>query len=65
MRERATEVYVRHLQRQVRLPGLRSAQEIHDAAHVLIDADWLLPPSKGTEAGRAKVAYPINPRLFN
>lgn len=64
MRERPTEVHVRHLQRQVRLPGLRSAEDIHDAARVLIDADWLSPPPKGAEPGRPRVAYSINPRLW-
>ncbi|MBV8738063.1 MAG: hypothetical protein JO007_12545 [Alphaproteobacteria bacterium] len=39
MREHPTEVHVRHLQQQVRLPGLRSADDIHDAAVVLVEAD--------------------------
>jgi hypothetical protein len=52
MRVRPTEVYVRHLQREERLPGLKSADDIHAAAEVLIEADWLSPPAKGTEFGR-------------
>jgi hypothetical protein len=65
MRERPTEVHVRQLQREVRLPGLKSADDIHAAAGVLIDADWLYPPTKGTEFGqRGRCAYPVNPRLW-
>jgi hypothetical protein len=36
---RPTELHVRHLQREVRLPGLRSAQQIRDAADALVEAD--------------------------
>lgn len=65
MRECPTEVHVRHLQRQVRLPGLRSADDIHDAAAVLVEADWLSAPARTAEFGpRARVAYPANPRLW-
>src|SRR5205085_7118478 len=35
------EVHVRHLQRQVRLPGLRTASEIQDAAETLAVHAWL------------------------
>ena len=59
------DMHVRHLQRDVRLPGLRTAELIRDAADVLLEADWLRPPSPGTEFGRrGRVAYPINPRLW-
>src|SRR5215469_3969045 len=44
MREHPAEVHVRRLQREVRLPGLRNADDIHAAALVLIDADWLSLP---------------------
>jgi hypothetical protein len=64
MREHPAEVHVRHVQRRVRLPGLRSAEDIHDAARVLVDADWLSPPPQATEAGRPKAAYSKNPRLW-
>lgn len=61
----AQEVHVRHLLRDVRLPGLRRAERIHSAAEVLIEADWLGPPPKGKEFGpRSRVAYPVNPRLW-
>jgi Protein of unknown function (DUF3987) len=57
------EVHVRNLQRKVRLPGLKMADDIHAAA-VLVEADWLRPPAglHGVERGRA--AYTINPRLW-
>jgi hypothetical protein len=62
---RPKEVHVRHLQREVRLPGLKVADDIHGAAQVLIEADWLRPPagSGGTE-GRPRAAYAVNPRLW-
>jgi hypothetical protein len=57
------EVYVRDLQRNVRLPNLIEAHDIHEAARVLVEAAWLSEP---TAAGgrRRKEAYPINPRLW-
>jgi hypothetical protein len=62
---RPTEVHVRHLQREVRLPALKVADDIHAAAHVLVEADWLRPPpgSGGTE-GRPRAVYTVNPRLL-
>jgi hypothetical protein len=65
LKERAKEVYVRSLQRAVRLPGLTRAEMIHEAAEVLVEADWLSQPPKGTEFGpRARTAYPVNPDLW-
>jgi len=65
MRERPAEVHIRRLQREVRLPGLRTAEDIRSAADVLVDADWLHPPSQSKEFGpRARVAYSVNPRLW-
>jgi hypothetical protein len=64
LRSNAREVYVRDLQREVRLPGLRDARSIRTAADLLVDADWLKPPRDGGQAGRAKVAYPVNPALW-
>jgi hypothetical protein len=61
---RPAELHVRHLQREVRLPGLRTADQIRDAAEALVEADWLRAPLPGTEFGqRGKIAYPVNPRL--
>ena len=62
--DRPPEVHVRTLQRVVRLPGLKNADAIHQAASVLVEADWLAeaPSTGGAERGR--VAYPINPRIW-
>jgi hypothetical protein len=57
------EIYVRYLQRQVRLPGLSTAERIHEAAGVLVEADWLREPP-AAQRHRRKEAYPINPRLW-
>lgn len=62
LQELPAEVHVRHLQRQVRLPGLRSARDIKKAAAILVDADWLRAPNVGFGEQR-KVAYPVNPKL--
>jgi hypothetical protein len=64
-KERPPEVYVRQLLREIRLPGLRTAEHIKKAANALIEADWLRPPAK-TVVGqpRSRVAYSINPRLY-
>jgi hypothetical protein len=63
--ERPAEVHVRRLQREVRLQGLRRAEDIHAAADVLIEADWLAAPAPGAEFGRrGRAAYPVNPRVW-
>jgi hypothetical protein len=63
VKERATEVYVRHLQREVRLPGLKTAEDIHEAAGVLIEADWLREPAR-VSGKRPRMAYPVNPMVL-
>jgi hypothetical protein len=64
-RERANEVHVRHLQREVRLPGLNNADAIHGAAAVLVEAGWLAAPSPGGgTSGRPRAAYTVNPRVL-
>jgi hypothetical protein len=56
------ELHVRHLQRDVRLQGLRTAEQIRAAAGVLVEADWLREPEPGTEFGqRGRIAYAVNP----
>jgi len=66
LRERATEVYVRDVQRHRKLPGLTSAELIHDAAAVLVDSDWLRsPPSSSGFGPRSRLAYPVNPRILD
>jgi uncharacterized protein DUF3987 len=58
------EVYVRNLQREVRLPGLQNAEQIRSAADALVEADWLRSPTRGNEFGqRGRIAYAVNPRL--
>jgi hypothetical protein len=62
---RSTELHVRHLQREMRLPGLRTAEQIKSAAEALVEADWLRLPTPGNEFGqRGRVAYPVNPQLW-
>ena len=63
VKEQASEVHVRHLQREVRLPGLKKAADIHDAAAVLIEADWLREPP-ASPGKRPREAYPVNPALI-
>jgi hypothetical protein len=62
-KERPHEVHVRRLQREVRLPGLRSAGQIKAAAKILVDADWLHAPVVGFGAQR-KDTYPVNPQTW-
>ncbi len=66
MRQRPAEVHVRYLQREVRLPDLGTADAIHEAAKVLVEANWLRPPPRaaGFGKGAVRAAYPINPRLW-
>ena len=62
---RPDEVHVRNLQREVRLPGLKRADDIRAAADVLVEADWLRSPASGTEFGhRGRISYAVNPRLW-
>jgi hypothetical protein len=64
-RERPTEVHVRRLLREVRLPGLTDAAAIHAAAKALVEAGWLRPPQPGrTFQGRGRSACPVNPKLW-
>lgn len=59
-----SEVYVRYIMREVRLPGLKTSEQIRAAADALVEAEWLFPPPPSREFGpRARVAYPVNPRL--
>ena len=64
VRAHPAEVHVRHVQRAVKLPGLNRAEEIHDAARALIEADWLREPTPNAQFGPRRLAnYPVNPRL--
>jgi hypothetical protein len=63
LKERPHDMHVRRLLREVRLPGLRSAEQVKAAAKILVDADWLRAPVIGFGA-QSKVVYAINPRLW-
>ena len=63
-RERPVEVHVRRMQREVRLPGLTDARSVHDAAKALIEAGWLTLPASGGFQQRGRLAYPVNPALW-
>jgi hypothetical protein len=63
LEERPRDVHVRRLQRDIRLPGLRTAEQIKAAAKTLVDADWLRPPVIGFGA-QSKVVYAVNPQLW-
>jgi hypothetical protein len=63
VKARAEEVHVRHLQRKVRLPGLRSAEEIHATCKALIEVGWLSQPAPGGRQQRRAEVYPVSPRL--
>ena len=58
------EVHVRDLQRKVRLPGLGTADAIHAAALVLVEADWLRRPAAGAYQAKPRGIYPVNPALL-
>jgi Protein of unknown function (DUF3987) len=66
IRAGVTEVDIRHLQKEVTLSGLRTAGEIRRAADSLVAIGWLSPPAVNTQFGpRARVSYPVNPRLWD
>jgi len=61
---RPEELHPRRLQREVRLPGLRTAEQIREAAEMLIAARWLCVPDQPARFGpRPRLCYRINPRL--
>ena len=61
---RPVEVHVRHLQRELRLPGLVMAKEIHAECAVLTEVGWLKDPQPGVDFGRrGRIAYQVNPWL--
>ena len=58
------ELHPRQLQREVRLPGLHTAEQIRGAAEALVASGWLRSPHRPTRFGpRTRVSYRINPRL--
>ncbi len=65
VRERAREVHVRRVQREVRLPGLNTADLIRAAAGVLAEAGWLRAIEAGGKPGRPRAVYEVNPRILS
>lgn len=65
-KERPTDVHAAHLYREVRLPHLTTAAKVRAASDMLVEADWLRSPPrmKGFGAGRARVVYAVNPRVY-
>ena len=63
LKEHPHDMHVRRLLREVRLPGLRSAEHVKAAAKILVDADWLRAPVIGFGA-QSKVVYAVNPQLW-
>ena len=43
--------------------GLKTADDIHEAAHALIAADWLREPPT-VPGKRPRMAYPVNPKVM-
>jgi hypothetical protein len=64
-KERPNEIHVREMQRSVRLPGLRTAKDIHAACAALIEAGWLSQPEAGGYQQKPRSVYPVSPRLLD
>lgn len=62
VRERPSEVHVRHLQREVRLPGLTDAQALHEAAKALMEAGWLTSRRMARSSSAPAPPIPSTPR---
>jgi hypothetical protein len=56
-------VHVRTMQRDVRLPGLTSAEPIHAACAELIEAGWVKAPARAGLLGRPAARYAVNPAI--
>jgi hypothetical protein len=63
-RTRPKDVHVRDVQREARLSGLTTADAIHAACRVLVEAGWLREPHSGGFQKRARQAYAVNPALL-
>lgn len=66
LRHRPARVNVRDIQRQWRLPGLKTAEAVKDALSLLADADWLRPAPgrEGDTHGRQRADFLVNPKLM-
>jgi hypothetical protein len=66
VKTKASEVHVRYIQREARLPGLREAEAIGEAIETLQEADWLGEQEAGKGKGkRPRNAYPVNPMVHS
>jgi hypothetical protein len=65
MQKRPQDLHVRRLQREVRLPGLGTADAIHAAAGALVEADWLRKPAGGGFQAKPKGIYTVNPAILD
>jgi hypothetical protein len=64
VKAKAMEVHVRHVQRNVRLHGMGTAETIIEAAEALVEADWLSEQASVKAKGkRPRNAYPVNPKV--
>lgn len=64
VKTRTTDVHVRRMQPEVRLPGLGDAATTHGACIVLAEAGWPLPPKVGEFQRRSRAAYLVNPQVL-
>jgi hypothetical protein len=64
VKTKATEVHVRRVQREARLPGLGDAATIQGACVVLVEAGWLLRPKVGEFQRRSRAEHLVNPRVL-
>jgi len=57
-------VNTRQLQRDVRLPGLDTAEVIRATCAALVEAGWLIEPPRSGGAGRPTGTYGVNPAIW-
>jgi len=63
-KQRPNAVHVRDMQRNIRLPGLVTADAIHAACTALIEAGWLGMPAPGGFQQKPRGVYPVSLRLM-
>ena len=63
-KQRPHEVHVRDLQRNIRLPGLVTADAIHAACKALIEAGCPAMPARGGFQQKPRGVYPVSLRLM-
>ena len=63
-KQRPNAVHVRDMQRNIRLPGVVTADAIHAACKALIEAGWLVMPARGGFQQKPRGVYPVSLRLM-